>query len=385
MLATLTAGALAVAAIGAAAAAQAFASQGLRADSASLLSLRSNSLCRRHHTALHSPAWPLSGSGGPAVALAGKGSDNEGGKETKGDPYKQFLEVARQEGVDEALLFASEQMPKDFCRYLPEMRAAAEFVRSRAARAAAPPRSPGSATLEEAPQTQMPRPPPMAPAPVLASMPGSTSGSAGANGQGAVVLKVCEKCVNRLKKKGDDMAFDPSSALLAHFGAGGLGEVVRVESTGCMKQCKMGPNVQVVPATGSGGEPVAIDGMTDQECQAKCFHRVVNAAAAQRVHDLVQSALPRRTPPVNGAVANQVAAASVGDFAEGPAALDVNAAAAATAAAAAAQPNSEFEVAALQRERRGRLRDSYRARIADIVGDLVDLGPSRAKFLEDSL
>lgn len=242
-------------------------------------------------------------------AASGEVEDGKG----KGDPYREFLELAKREGVDEALVFFADSMPKKFCQNIADLRLAAEFVRSKAA---------GNESRRVPAETRR------QPEPDASSMDASLDRVE----EVGFTLKVCGKCIVRQQKKGDS-SFSPLSALSSHFRAPGP---VQVESTRCLKQCKKGPNVQVTTAS---GEAVAIAGMTPLEAQNKIFSRVADEAAAERVFHAMQQALqgPGQHNPA-GEEASLV----------------------------------EAEAPVLRaRSKRGRLRENIEARIADIVGDLA--------------
>lgn len=242
--------------------------------------------------------------------------------------YRRFLEVARGRGVDAALCFAAENLPEDFCKNFGQLKKAAKFMKAQ-----------GEISREAASKAE---PPEESPLP-----------RAAAAGPSEAVLRVCNKCVRKLQRKGN--AFDVASAL-ADLSV----ESIAIESVTCMKQCKLGPNVQVVHGNNPEGVPVTVEGMTPEEVGNCCFHRITNAAAAKRVVDAVERSLA----PVAAA-----APAPEEPVRVGPAQLE-QAQGAEGARAVGAPPLTD--AAAAERARRERVRTSIRSRISHIVAGLDD-------------
>jgi len=175
--------------------------------------------------------------------------------------YTHFLEVARERGTEEAMHFAAEHLPKDFCKHFSQLRKAADFVRRKGPPAKARHEIRGDATSERT---------------------------------GDVTLKVCGKCVRRLHKKGGNFDTLRSLADLAEA----MPSIAAVEETGCMKQCKLGPNVQVLRSGDVGPHTVVVEGMSQEEASHGCFHGVANAAEAARVLKLASpSTVGEAAPP----------------------------------------------------------------------------------------
>lgn len=159
--------------------------------------------------------------------------------------YNRFLKVAKDQGVDHALLYAADNLPVAFCTKFKHLCKAAKFVAKHKHQSGELP-APEQTTEETEYDTSASK----------------------------ATLKVCVKCIQRMQKKGEP--FDPMISLQQ------AAEDVDVRPVGCMKFCKKGPNVQVTV----DDEPLVVDGMLPQEAADRCFHHVANNVAVNRVTSL---------------------------------------------------------------------------------------------------